>query len=237
MKLMILTCAVYPSEEIARKKLWIFLKSCEKYGIEPHLYGIGHPWTIYRHIKLDLQFEYLAAQTEDFTHVLYTDSWDAFFTGSINEIIAKYKELGMPPILSSAYSGLANVSEPDKDYPNCFDKKLIYRHPHVGGYIAEIPAITKAFKRMLDDPNPTSDDCFDWYKGWKEGWFRPALDSQCEIFQVTAENVSLHTDERRLYNHLTGSFPCVLHVSGGYTDPETGKDDRLIPWAERLGIL
>jgi len=35
----------------------------------------------------------------------------------------------------------------------------------------------------------------------------------------------------------TASRPCVLHLCGGYTDPETGKDDRLKPWAEKLGVL
>lgn len=238
MKIALLTCAVFPTLEDARKKLWIFLKSCEKFGApEPLLYGVGRTFPGYRAMKLDFQLEYLRDLSKEYSHVLYTDSWDAFLTGSWSEIVAKYKELGAPAVLVSAYSGLANVSEPEKDYPECFDKRLIYRYPHVGGYIAEIDAIIEAFERMLTLPRQSGDDCFNWYDGWKEGWFRPQLDHQCEIFQVTVENVSLHTEAPRLYNHLTGSFPCILHVSGGYTDQVTGKDDRLIPWAQKLAVI
>jgi hypothetical protein len=33
------------------------------------------------------------------------------------------------------------------------------------------------------------------------------------------------------------SNPCILHMSGGFCRRISGKDDRMIPWAERLGII
>lgn len=242
MNLMVLTAAVFPNYQDAMQKLWIFLRSCDKFRIAPRLYGVGRTFPGYRAMKLDFQLEWLKAYNGDASHVLYTDSWDAFFCAPLSEIIAKYEALGSPAILTSAYTGLGNVPEPDRQYPNCFDQSIRYRYryPHVGGYIAEIPAIIDAFERMLKLPRQTGDDCFNWYDGWQEGWFRPQLDSQCEIFQVTEENtevIPMRNSTVRVHNTITGSYPCILHLSGGYTDQVTGKDRVMIPWAERLGIL
>lgn len=229
MKVLTLTCGVYP-EELVEKKLWIFLASCKKFGIEPQIYGRGHRWTIYRHIKLNLQLEYLKTVSSDYTHVLYSDGQDAFFTGDLGEIIDKYIAMGSPAILTSAYTGFANSGAP----PVGFDKAIRLNCPHVGGHLSEIPAIIETFERMLTNPNPTSDDSFDWRDSWLAGWFRPMLDSGCQIFQVTHEHCSIQ--DGRLFNEDTQSYPCVYHMAGGYTGPY-GKDDRLIPWAKQLGII
>ncbi len=236
MNLMVLTAAVFPSEEEARKKLWVFLKSCEKFGVEPHLYGVGRTFPGYRAMKLDMQLEWLKAYNGDATHVLYTDSWDAFFCAPFEEILLKYWGMGLPPILTAAYTGLANVPEPDKDYPHLFDELLAYRYPHVGGYIAEIPAIIDAFERMLALPRQTGDDCFNWYDLWQQGW-RPKIDSECHIFQVTDANCEVTNFGTRIKNRVTGSYPCILHLSGGFTDQATGKDRTMIPWAKTLGVI
>ena len=257
MKRMVLTAACWPSAEEAHRKLWIFIASCEKFGITPYFYGIGTPhFAGYRQMCLDMQLEYLKTVGQSYSHVLFTDSWDAFFTAPLDEIIAKYEAMGSPPILMSAYLGLGNESDMSK-YEGCFDETKLYRYPNRGGYIAEIPAIISAFERMLAQPGLTGDDCFEYYRGWREGWFRPALDSECQIFQVTDENCEVgreHGPERerievdgmrfarltphlRLYNRATDSYPCILHLSGGYSSQESGKDDRMIPWARRLGII
>jgi hypothetical protein len=247
MKLMVLTCSVYPESEY-RKKLRIFIKSCEKYGIEPHFYGVGQPWTIYRHIKLEMQLEYLKEHGQSFTHVLYTDGQDALFTAGLDEIVAKYEAMGSPSILTSAYTGFADTSAPEG-----FGTERL-RYPHVGGHLSEIPAIIDAFERMLKLPNQTSDDSFNWRDAWLEGWFRPAIDSTCQIFQVTDEHCVVANLEdyrpeyeqagaldsfqpKRLFNTHTKTTPCILHLSGGYTDPETGKDAAMIPWAKKLGVI
>jgi len=234
-RLMVLTAAVWPTEDIAFDKLWIFIESCAKFGIAPHLYGIGHSFPGYISMKLDMQLDYLIDKGSDFTHVLYTDSWDAIFTAPLDEIIEKYQDLGSPPILSSAYLDLGNESNMEK-YSGCFQEGLVYRYPNVGGHLSEIPAIIDAFTKMNRN---TGDDCFSWYDAWKEGWFRPQLDSGCEIFQVTDENTEVDEGIEGLgfRNTVTESYPCILHLCGGYTDPDTGKDDRLEPWAKELGIL
>lgn len=242
MKLMVLTAAVFPTREIAMQKLWIFFKSVEKAGVLPEdiiFYGTGRPFPGYRQMCLDWQLDALKAINSDhiYTHVLFSDSWDAFFTAPLAEIIQKYEHLGSPPILCSAYLGLGNESDMSK-YEGCFNESLgPYRYPNRGGYIAEIPAIIEAFERMLSQPDLTGDDALEWYRGWREGWFRPQLDSGCEIFQVTDENLIVPAGMSRPYNITTNSHPCILHLSGGYTSAVYGKDDRMIPWGVRLGIL
>ena len=239
MKLAVLTCAVFPSEADARQKMWIFLKSCEKAGVpkeDLHLYGIGHEFPGYRRMKLEMQLAYLKEQLAgNYTHVLYTDGWDAFFTGSLAEVVSKYEAMGSPKMLSSACWQLGNESRMDP-YAGCFSETDRYRYPCVGGYIAEVPYIIEMFERMLTLPRQTGDDCFNWYDGWQEGWFRPMLDSKCEIFQVTDDNCSIE-DDGRLWNTHTSRRPCIWHHSGGFTHQSHGKDDALIPWAVRLGII
>lgn len=239
MKLAVLTCAVFESMQTAQQRLWIFLASCKKYGVEnPYLYGIGKHFPGYRMMKLEYQLDYLhdmqrhpASRAEGYTHVLYTDAWDAFFTAPLNEIVRKYEAMGSPRILAAAHTGFADTSAPE----GFGDASVARRYPHVGGYIAEIPAIIDAFEHMLKLPVQTGDDSFSWRDAWLEGWFRPVLDSNCEIFQVTDQYCG---DEKgHLLNYNTHTEPCILHLCGGYTDQITGKDDRMVPWAQRLGVI
>jgi hypothetical protein len=241
MKLAVLTCAAFTSESEARRKLWIFLRSCEKFNIDPILYGMGTPqFQGYKRMMLDMQLEALWNIPAGYTHVLFTDGWDAFFTAPLEEIIEKYVRMGSPPFLASAYIGLGNESDMSK-YDGCFDTTIPYRYPNRGGYLAELRKAIYAFERMVDMPEQTGDDCFNWYEGWREGWFRPTLDSECQIFQVSDLNLICSNNPtpgtNRLLNTVTGSHPCILHLSGGYTDPETGKDEALKPWARALGII
>jgi len=242
MRLAVLTAAVFPSEEDARAKLWIFLKSATRAGVptkDLHLYGMGDRFGGYRHLKLDTQLPYLLKLIGlGYSHVLYTDGWDAFFTAPLTEIIDKYERMGSPPMLVSAYTGFADSTKPD----GFGDESEPRRYPHVGGYFAELPVVIDAFERMLQLPNQTGDDSFSWRDAWLEGWFRPVLDSKCQIFQVTDEQCvkvpnNWGVGGPRVFNMATGSHPCILHLAGGYTDQITGKDDRMIPWAKRLGVI
>lgn len=240
MRLMVLTPGVFPSFEDVKRKLWIFLASCEKAGVpktDLYFYGVGRGFPGYKAMMLDYQLEYLYLRRHDgYTHVLFTDSWDAFFCASLEEIITKYKAMGAPPILTAAFFQLGNVSDEEAQYPNCFDHSIYYCYPNRGGYIAEYGAIVDAFERMMRLPRQTGDECFNWYDGWQEGWFRPMLDSSCEIFQVTDNNATIN-ENGRLLNTATGQQPCILHLAGGYCDQVTGKDHVMAPWAKKIGVI
>jgi hypothetical protein len=241
MNLMVLAPAVFPNLTEAMSRLWIFNASCLKHNISPTFYGIGNEFPGYRKMKLEMQLEHLRhvrgkgiRRGTYVTHILYTDAWDAFFTRPLRDVIKAYQKLGSPPFLASAYIGLGNESDMSK-YKDCFDETIPYRYPNVGGYLAEIGIVIQAFESMLLLPRQTGDDCFNWYDAWREGWFRPKLDSGCDIFQVSDDNAAVA--DGVLINRLTGSMPCILHLCGGYTDPRHGKDDRMKPWARRLGVI
>ena len=262
MNLCITTCAVFPEDQV-QSRLRIFLASAQKamgkrqYPVIP--YGIGERWTIYRDIKLTKQLAHLKSDVmRTFSHILYSDGSDAFFCGPIDEIVTKYEDMGSPSLLVSASHHLANVSDEQKQYPGAFEHDTKYCYPHVGGWIGEKDAMIAAFERMELEENKTSDDCFSWFDAWRDGWFRPQLDSKCEIFQVTDEDCivgNLHGSEhnlpieteagrfhslnvhQRLENTHTGTNPCILHMAGGYHDPVHGKDYAIEPWAKRLGIF
>ena len=239
MRLMVLTAAVWPSETEARQKLWIFLRSAEKAEVpkeDLHLYGMGRGFPGYKAMMLDMQLDYLKQKGSGYTHVLFHDGWDGMFTGSLAEVWDKYTVMGRPPMVISAFYQLGNVSDEEKQYPGCFAHNTRYCYPNRGGYIAEVPYLIKMFERMLKLPRQTGDDCFNHYDAWQEGWYRPVLDSKCDIFQVTDGDCAMKTNGR-LGNHYTNSSPCLLHLSGGYTDQVTGMDRVMVPWAKKLGVI
>ena len=243
MKLAVMTAAVFPTIDEAQRKLWIFLRSWEKFGTgyDLHLFGTGRIFPGYRVMGAEWVLEKLHELKNGYSHALFSDSWDAFFCARVEEIEAKYRAMGSPQILVSAYIGLGNESDMSS-YVGCFDESIPYRFPNRGGWIAEIPAMIEMLERMTKSYPDAGDECFLWYWAWRENWFRPVLDSNCGIFQVSDVNASISStmnlrEPARLYNNLTQSRPCILHLSGGYTDPETGKDEALKPWARALGVI
>jgi hypothetical protein len=242
-KLLVITAAFFGSEAKAREKIWIYLASCEKFGIEPHLYGCDakqYPGLL--RMRLLGALEYLedrievSGNPEGFTHVLYSDSWDAFFTAPLEDIITKYRNLGSPAVLISGEEVCGNIPDVEAtEFAGCFDGSCHYRYPGVF-YIAEIPAIIDLMRKMIKRgiDLSASDDLLPWLNAWKEGWI-DCMDSECAIFQSISKHVIIR--DGKLHNILTGSYPCLYHSGGGYVDPVRGKDDRLVPYATAIGVI
>jgi len=119
-----------------------------------------------------------------------------------------------------------------EQYNGCFDHAVDRRYPHVGGYLANRDYAIAAFEQMLTLPRQTWDDCWNWMDAWKEGWFRPVLDSECEIFYV-ADKINIE-DGRVKVGYRR---PNVIHLTGGHVDREGYKDYKLEPVAKELGIV
>jgi SAM-dependent methyltransferase len=238
MKLMVNAATYWASAEEVQKKCWLQLASQKKHGIGDDVrrtYGTG---STYYHgeasMRLDGQIEFLKHHAEDFTHVLCTDAWDVLFLTGLDEIIAKYKAMGLPPYLSSGSRILMNVppaNMPEVD--SAFDQTAMYRYPSLAMYIAEIPEVIEMFSRMKRDNSHDSTPAY--MAAWMDGWFRHAIDTQCEIFQDWGDNCIVK--DGRLYNEVTGTYPCLLHVGGSYTRPDIGRDEQTIEWARQLGII
>jgi hypothetical protein len=241
MKFLFLAPAVLPSEAEVRHKMRFFLKSCERWGIKPHLYGIGtKSFPGYQRMKLDVPLAWMAdfiRHNAEYTHVIYSDSWDVVCTGPLDEIIDKYRKLGSPAFLASAANFMPNVSDEEKQYPGVFKHDKPYAWPQVGGYVAEIPHMMETFRRMIKEYSKYNDDSFAYFDAIRDGWWHPVLDSNCDIFQVRSEEYTEIVDGVRIRNTITGSMPCLWHICGGFTSHTTGTDERMTPIAEMLGLL
>lgn len=234
MKLLIDAPAYWPTEAMARQKAWLYLASAAHFGAEPQLYGIGSTYYLGEvPMRLDGQIAFLEQHTgSGYTHVLFSDAWDVIFTAPLDEIIEKYRQFGSPECLIGG--ALQNLNaHPDNLYDEHFDMTQPWPYATTAMYLAEIPYIIDRFKRM--DKRKTHDQTPAFIGGWIEGWFRPVIDHHCQLFQDTDQFCIVQ--DGRVYNTITKSYPSMLHVSGDFMDPETGRDHRIIPWAKQLGIL
>ena len=224
----------------------MMLASCKKYDIDIKPYGLGRGYSIWADMKILWKIPVLEEHAKSYTHVLYTDSRDAFFTDGLDNILLKYKLKGQPACLVSA----ERACNPDTQYTDNYpDPGTPYRFPCVGGYIGEIPYMLETFRHMATYRDRSGDDAAIWQWAYDAGWFRPQIDTGCSIFQTMSGNASSDlevaneiylgsTEEElslmSLRNKLTRSYPCLLHFNGGYSDAVTGKFDMMLPWWKKI---
>ena len=226
--------AFFPDEATRDARCWIFLRSCRNFDIPVYLYGT--PCAQYPGLTA-MRISVLAEVLKTLSgcrHVLVTDAWDAFFTAPLETIWERYEAAGSPPMLMAASRILGNVQDVDASpYRTSFDRTQTYPYPDNGGYIGERATIIEVLSNL--DRSRSHDDTYAWIDAWKDNRFRPMLDYGHQIFQNGVTECEIR--DGRLVNTVTNSFPCVLHFGGGYVSGETGKDDRMRPWARSLGII
>jgi|SRR5579859_814419 len=204
---LVLAPCFYPTAQ----PVWRLVESAKRHGIGLHLYGLGEPfkgWLDSHIIRLKQEL-----QASDKRYFLFTDAIDAFFLDSMPEIVTKYKLMDSPPLVAAwEPSGL-----------------------NAGGFVGErlwmLDCLDYILNFKCDSGNPQV--------RWRSCNIRIdsgmiELDHESWIFQTTSDGQgeSLSVQGTRLYNSRTGSWPCVLHVCGGYTSPTTFRDEQLKPWWE-----
>lgn len=235
---MVLTAGVFPSWEDARARMPLIFASAAKYGINLHVYGVGYPhFPSWCDLKIKMQLAYLERHGGGYSHVLYTDGRDAFFTAPLEEIVEKYG-----PYADQIVVSCGRLHQGHTDWPHCPEHygsfsmhRSDYVYPHVGGYIGPIDKVLETFRRMATMDR--LDDMYVWHDAWVEGWFRPLRDMDCRIFQVLdfrTEEDGLTVKDGRLFNQYMKQYPCIFHLSGGYSDPVKGKPEWIGPWWRRL---
>lgn len=219
--------------------LWMFTTTCRRFGISPVYYGFGDTYGGWVDIMLRRLMG--AAKECQTSHMLYTDSRDAFFLAGMEEITEKYNAMGCPRLLMGADCvGFSSYQEWYDKVP--WDKSKAFPYFQVGGKLCEAKALHEAIQWMF-----WRDHSGDWGKmpGDNPPWWcnfmveRPGeltIDHECQIFQnATMCMDSLAVDEGRVVNVATVSQPCIIHFNGGYTDRRTGKWDRMQPMWRKLG--
>jgi hypothetical protein len=233
--------------------LWMFLISCKRFGITPTFYGKGATYGGWVDIMLVRLME--AARTCPTSHMLYTDSRDAFFLAGLDEVVEKYNAMGAPPLLMG--SDCAGFSTYQAWYDKVpWDITKAFPYFQVGGMVCEAQALYQAIAWMFER---------DKTGGWGEmpgdnpPWWcnfmaeRPGelvIDHDCMIFQNCSNCMEILTPTTvvsiggqwlpdsnfvRLRNAVTYFLPCILHFNGGYTSQETGKWDRMEKMWRALG--
>ena len=228
-------CCGYENTE----PLWMFLITCKRFGITPTFYGQGKTYSGWVDIMLTQLME--AARTCPTSHMLYTDSRDAFFLAGMDEITEKYNAMGCPPLLMGA--DCVGFSTYQKWYDKVrWDMTKPFPYFQVGGMVCEAKALYEAIRWMFER-NKTGewgempgDNPPWWCNFMAERSGELVIDHECRIFQ-NCTNCSEHIAVRgeRITNWKTFSRPCILHFNGGYTSQETGKWDRMEPIWRQLG--
>lgn len=238
MKLLVTGPAYWPSEEITRRKFWLYLASCRKFGVTPQFYGPktdryegGAGMRIYGLL------EYLKTLKGEYTHVLVSHLWDVMFTEPLGDIVSKYERFGSPPLLmGAAKQDISDLHPPESDrYLPMFDRKQTYWYPGWSMYLAEIPYIIDRFEQL---PKGLHNDCVPFLDAFESKLMEPVYDRQCDIFMTVVDKLTeLDVVDGRARNTLTGATPALIHFLLGDAEQETGKDRQIIPWAQRLEII
>lgn len=217
---------IYENED----QIWMYLVSCRRFGINPRLFGKGTRYSGWVDIMLRQMMH--AAMDCPTSHMLYTDSSDAFFLAGLEEITEKYNAMGCPPLLIGADTqGFSTYQAWYDKVP--WNEEKPFKYFQVGGMLCEAKALYEAICWMFE-----RNQSGDWGEmpGDNPPWWcnfmveRPrelVIDHDCQIFQnctnVEQSLVVAGVPELRIWNPITNSWPCVLHFQGGYSDQKTAK--------------
>lgn len=202
-------------------------------------YGDGELYSNWTQMKVNRmipELEKLLA--EGFTHYLYTDGRDAFFTRNFRYIKDAYEFLGAPDGLLSSQDQPFTMA--DLAHYNDFLKPAKYRFHCCGGYLGRIEYWLECHRKFVRDNYealPTGgDEAGVWQWAWADGWFRPQIDTGCDIWQNLGgceADVSIEKGNR-LYNSVTNSHPAILHFTGYCKEGQYGVYDAMKPWWDEL---
>jgi hypothetical protein len=204
-----------------------------KWRIDP--YGVGEVYKGFGVTKGPMLLGALRkAESDGYTHVLYTDGSDSLFVAGEKELREKYSRLGSPYILMSAEINCY----PDSSIAPAYNQQLPWSYPNAGQWFGEVAQVIPMLEKVMLVGG--EDDQMWWLRSIAEGTVGVALDSWCDIFQnMDAPQLRNGSDalvihKRRVLNKITGTFPCFLHFSGGYSDPKTGRQEVMKPWWNKL---
>lgn len=149
-------------------------------------YGDGEQYANWTQMKVNRMIPELERlKAEGFTHYLYTDGRDAFFTRPFSYILAAYESLGRPDGLLSGHDQPFTLAS--LGHHNNFLKPAKYRFHCCGGYLGRIDYWLETHRKFVRDDyesRPTGgDEAGVWQWAWADGWFRPQIDTGCAVWQ------------------------------------------------------
>ncbi len=237
--LLIITVASDQNDPLTR-----FTRSCDVYGYEYKILGLGRPWKGGNMAagpgggqKVNLLLEELSkwdASELASRVILFTDSYDVVMNAPPDEIMNKYEEVFCN---GNKYNSNNREEEKKKNKPIVFaaecycwpDKSLAQQYPadtahkkfrylNSGGFIGYASDILNEVLLKIEDHD---DDQLFYTRVFlsrqKTTQSRIMLDTECEIFQAlngAVDDMEHQIGKSRLYNRLTKMTPCVIHGNG-----------------------
>lgn len=207
MKLVVTCPALYPT----RERIHFLDDSARRFGIELRPHGLGQQFVDWRHMLMEHTLPaFREFAREGATHVLYVDGCDSLFIDSQEAILARYHSYGAPHWFMSADEGQNNLN--------------------AGGYIGELAWIIPCWETLYKMFGHEDGDYQNWViKRQRECGI--ILDNHADIFlpiDSIEEAINVGTLPRG------DTEACVLHFRGGYSDPVTGRDERIAPVVREL---
>ena len=200
--LTILAPSFYPN----MKPLWHFQQTAERFEVPVVHYGLGesHRTWLYSHlIRLRVELKNLPSTQ----HVLFTDTIDVIFNGTVEQMCDGYNRMGAPPILVSLEPNGLNA----------------------GGWMGEVEAALELL--TLIEPNPNGDVQVMWREAVEDKTIDVIFDDRRRVFYA-GEGDDLTVEKGHF--KWAGSTPPIVHLPGGHTDKDTGRDYKMKPLLKRL---
>ena len=184
-------------------------------------------------IKDELLEDYLS-ETNDEEIVLFTDGNDAVFMSQENEILQKFKNMNSDLVFSTEMTCWPDTSLAEK-HPHISVSP--YKYLNSGGFIGKAGCIKQQLKDIdYETSNYKRSNQYIWMQRYFKNSDKISLDTNCEIFSTFTpkENfpdstqhypqyfaiidewfyTNFITDNSRIFNKTTGTWPCHIHLNG-----------------------
>lgn len=190
----------------SRERIRFLDDSARRFGIELRPHGIGQQFVDWRTMLMEHTLPaFRQYVAEGYTHVLYVDGNDSLFVHGMDDILDGYAWYSNPRCLMSADKGSSWLN--------------------AGGYMGELDFIIPMWEGLYDLYGADDGDYQNWVvKGLDRLRPRLRLDDDYNLFEPIDD----------LKDRVYGSRPSVLHFRGGYSDPVTGRDERIAPVVREL---
>ncbi|MEM9556450.1 MAG: glycosyltransferase domain-containing protein [Acidobacteriota bacterium] len=213
--------------DAASRGVALLRQSAARFGIGVSLVGLGsaYPCHAFKVVALRAALE---QALERYELVLFVDAYDTLFMTDLDEILAKYRALDAPFVMSAEIVRSPPEGPPEELFPPA---PTPFRFPNSGGFVAPPAAVLRALERF-DRPEVwrTDNDQAFWSDVYLEGGSDDAirLDHGCSIFQCQWWSEQTLRPLRRplartgrMRNRVTGARPCLFHANG-FCDLEAG---------------
>jgi len=205
----------------------LFMASCERQGVVPHILGWGKPWVGFGHKTTETR-DFIRDLPDDEV-VVSVDPFDVVLLARLDEIEAKFRRSGAPFVCGALKLGPLLRLVYEREFN--FSGRRVPRNPTGYDYLNSGTWISTAgyARRLIDrlvrdfEMRPTDMDQEILTSVYVQRRTDVEIDWGCDIFHNllfknfitrTPDLKDLEFANGRVRNVVTGTQPCILHASG-----------------------